>query len=69
MDTWPGLRKSQDFVTTNRAVFERSREAIMAKINENEAGRRCLGGHSLADAERLSQQCPDFSKVPAKLIN
>ena len=32
-----GLRRSQDFVTNNRAVFERSREAIMAKITENEA--------------------------------
>ncbi len=32
-----GLRQSQDFVTNNRAVFERSREAIMAKITENDA--------------------------------
>src|SRR5277367_831360 len=31
------LRESRDFVATNRGVFERAKEAIMAKINENEA--------------------------------
>ena len=30
------LRKSQDFVINNRGSFDRAREAIMAKINENE---------------------------------
>src|SRR4029077_17257993 len=32
-----GLRQSQDFVATNRGVFDRAKDAIMAKINENEA--------------------------------
>ena len=32
-----GLRQSQHFVATNRGVFERAKEAIMAKITENEA--------------------------------
>jgi limonene 1,2-monooxygenase len=36
------LRQSRDFVATNRAVFERAKEAIMAKINENEAARAAL---------------------------
>jgi limonene 1,2-monooxygenase len=31
------LRKSQDFVINNRGSFDRAREAIMAKINENDA--------------------------------
>jgi limonene 1,2-monooxygenase len=31
------LRESRDFVATNRGVFDRAKEAIMAKINENEA--------------------------------
>jgi limonene 1,2-monooxygenase len=31
------LRQSRDFVATNRGVFDRAKEAIMAKINENEA--------------------------------
>jgi limonene 1,2-monooxygenase len=31
------LRESQHFVSTNRGVFDRAKEAIMAKINQNEA--------------------------------
>src|SRR5437763_16291437 len=31
------LRESRDFVATNRGVFDRAKEAIMAKITENEA--------------------------------
>jgi len=44
------LRQSQDFVATNRGVFERAKEAIMAKINENEAAVAAVrrgGGSSL----------------------
>jgi limonene 1,2-monooxygenase len=37
-----GLRKSQNFVIENRAVFERSREAVMAKIMENESAAAAL---------------------------
>jgi limonene 1,2-monooxygenase len=37
-----GLRKSQRFVIENRAVFERSREAVMAKIMENQAAAEAL---------------------------
>ncbi|MBV9758784.1 MAG: LLM class flavin-dependent oxidoreductase [Alphaproteobacteria bacterium] len=36
------LRESQDFVINNRAVFERSHQAIMAKIVENEAAAAAL---------------------------
>jgi limonene 1,2-monooxygenase len=32
-----GLRESREFVATNRGVFDRAKEAIMAKITENEA--------------------------------
>src|SRR5207249_10542299 len=32
-----GLRQSQHFVATNRDVFDRAKDAIMAKITENEA--------------------------------
>src|SRR5881227_256801 len=31
-----GLRKSREFVATNREYFDRAKEAVMAKINENE---------------------------------
>src|SRR5437763_4418841 len=37
------LRKSQEFVTNNRAAFERSREAVMAQIVENETAAARLG--------------------------
>jgi limonene 1,2-monooxygenase len=37
-----GLRESQHFVATNRGVFDRATEAIMAKINESEAARAAL---------------------------
>src|SRR5436853_656161 len=36
------LRQSQDFVATNRGVFDRAKEAIMAKITENEAAGAAL---------------------------
>jgi limonene 1,2-monooxygenase len=37
-----GLRKSQTFVIENRAVFERSREAVLAKIMENDQAAAAL---------------------------
>jgi limonene 1,2-monooxygenase len=36
------LQESQHFVATNRGVFDRAKEAIMAKINENDAARAAL---------------------------
>ena len=37
-----GLRQSRDFVANNRASFNRAREAVMAKITENEAAAAAL---------------------------
>jgi len=37
-----GLRRSQHAVATERGVFDRAKEAIMAKITENEAARAAL---------------------------
>ncbi|HTV90367.1 MAG TPA: LLM class flavin-dependent oxidoreductase [Stellaceae bacterium] len=37
-----GLRRSREFVATNRGVFDRAKEAIMAKISENDAARAAL---------------------------
>ncbi len=59
-----GLRKSQDFVTNNRAVFERSREAIMAKINENEAAAAALAVTRSPMLAASSSNVPDFAKYP-----
>jgi len=36
------LRQSQKFVIENRVVFERSREAVMAKIMENDRAAAAL---------------------------
>jgi limonene 1,2-monooxygenase len=57
------LRKSQDFVTNNRAVFERSREAIMAKILENEAGAAALAVTRSPMLSASASNVPDFDKV------
>jgi limonene 1,2-monooxygenase len=58
-----GLRKSQDFVTNNRAVFERSREAIMAKIAENEAAVAALAVTRSPMLSASASNVPDLTKV------
>src|SRR5882757_4194746 len=37
-----GLRKSREFVATNRGYFDRAKQAVMAKINENDAAAAAL---------------------------
>jgi len=58
------LRQSQHFVATNRAVFERAKEAIMAKITENEAAVAAL---PVTRGSRLgavsASNLPDLEKV------
>ena len=58
------LRESRDFVATNRGVFDRAKEAIMAKITENEAAVAAL---SVTRGSRLgnvaaSAAVPDLDK-------
>lgn len=63
-----GLRASQDFVATNRGVFDRAKEAIMAKIAENEAARAALAvtrGSRLGNVASASN-LPDFDKLRAE---
>ncbi|HZU91833.1 MAG TPA: LLM class flavin-dependent oxidoreductase [Stellaceae bacterium] len=60
-----GLRRSQDFVIRNRGVFERAKEAIMAKITENEAARAALAvtrGSRLGDVASASN-VPDLDRA------
>ena len=60
-----GLRQSQQFVANNRDVFERAKEAIMAKINENEAAVAALEvtrGSRLGDVASASN-VPDFGQA------
>jgi limonene 1,2-monooxygenase len=63
-----GLRQSQHFVATNRGVFDRAKDAIMAKINENEAARDALAvtrGSRLGDVASASN-VPDLDKARAQ---
>src|SRR6266481_1377869 len=62
-----GLRQSQHFVATNRGVFDRAKEAIMAKITENEAAVAALAvtrGSRLGDVASASNM-PDLDKARA----
>jgi limonene 1,2-monooxygenase len=59
------LRESRDFVATNRGVFDRAKEAIMAKITENEAAVAALSrtrGSRLGDVASGSNAI-DLDKV------
>ncbi|MGD9616634.1 MAG: LLM class flavin-dependent oxidoreductase [Alphaproteobacteria bacterium] len=59
------LRESRDFVATNREVFERAKEAIMAKVYENEAAIAALAvtrGSRLGDVASASN-APDLDKA------
>jgi limonene 1,2-monooxygenase len=60
-----GLRQSRDFVATNRGVFDRAKEAIMAKIAENEAAVAALSvtrGSRLGDVASASN-APDLDQA------
>jgi limonene 1,2-monooxygenase len=61
-----GLRKSQDFVTNNRAVFDRSREAVMAKIVENEAAAAALAVTKSSMLGASASNVPDLEKAKAR---
>jgi limonene 1,2-monooxygenase len=63
-----GLRQSQQFVATNRGVFDRAKEAIMAKITENDAAVAALAvtrGSRLGDVASASNM-PDLDKARAR---
>ena len=64
-----GLRASQHFVATERGVFDRAKEAIMAKVMENEAAVAALAvtrGSRLGDAASASN-VPDLEKARARV--
>src|SRR6516225_8491204 len=64
-----GLRQSQHFVATNRGVFNRAHEAIIAKVMENEAAVAALAvtrGSRPGDVASASN-VPDLDKVRAQV--
>ena len=63
-----GLRQSQHFVATNRDVFDRAKDAIMAKITENEAAVAALSvtrGSRLGEVASASN-LPDLDEARAR---
>lgn len=56
-----GLRKSQKFVAENREYFDRAREAVMAKILENESAAAALEVTKSPMLAAANASVPDFS--------
>ena len=61
-----GLRKSREFVATNREYFERAREAVMAKINENAAAAEALKVTKSSMLSASASNVPDLEKARAQ---
>ena len=58
-----GLRKSRAFVAGNREYFNRAREAVMAKINENELASAALAVTKSPMLAASSSNVPDFDAM------
>ena len=59
------LRKSQEFVSTNREYFDRARDAVMAKITEHDAARAALAVTKSAMLSASASNVPDLQKARA----
>ena len=61
-----GLKTSQRFVAENRAYFDRAREAVMAKIMENEGAAAALAVTKSPLIAAASGSVPDLDKAKRK---
>src|SRR5216684_2955731 len=61
------LRKSREFVINNRDSFNRAREAVMAKITENEAAAAALAVTKSPLLAASSGNVPDLDQARARL--
>ena len=61
-----GLRKSQQFVSANRAYFDRAREAVMSKIMANENAAAALQVTKSPMLAAASGAVPDLAKARAQ---
>ena len=61
-----GLRKSREFVASNREYFDRAREAVMAKINENDAAAAALKVTKSSMLSASASNVPDLEKARAQ---
>ncbi len=57
------LRRSQEHVINNRDSFNRARDAVMSKIQENDAARAALAVTNSPMLAASSSNVPDFAKV------
>jgi limonene 1,2-monooxygenase len=64
-----GLRSSQQFVIENRAVFERSREAVMAKIMENDKAAAALAVTKSPHFAAAGGTLPDLNRPGRREAN
>jgi len=62
-----GLRRSQQHVITNRAAFDRGRDAVMAKINENEAAAAALKVTKSTMLSASASNVPDLAAAKSKV--
>ena len=61
-----GLRQSREFVATNRAYFDRARQAVMAKITENEVAAAALAVTKSPLLAASSGTVPDLDQASAR---
>ncbi|HWO06294.1 MAG TPA: LLM class flavin-dependent oxidoreductase [Methylomirabilota bacterium] len=61
------LRQSREFVANNREYFNRAREAVMAKITENEAAAAALAVTKSPLLAASSANVPDLDQARARL--
>jgi limonene 1,2-monooxygenase len=57
-----GLRTSREFVVNNREYFNRAREAVLAKIHENEAAAKALAVTKSPRIAAAAASLPDLSQ-------
>ena len=58
-----GLRQSREFVANNRQYFDRARQAVMAKINENELASAALAVTKSPMLSASASNVPDFAAM------
>jgi limonene 1,2-monooxygenase len=63
-----GLRKSREFVATNREYFDRAKAAVMSKITENEAAAAALAVTKSSMLAASASNAIDFDKERARAV-
>jgi limonene 1,2-monooxygenase len=61
-----GLRRSREFVASNREYFDRAREAVMSKINENEVAAAALAVTKSSMLGASASNLPDLDAARAR---